>query len=104
MQITFKYFEAESWRDYFIIPLSFLKFIYSYLFFRIVQWWDIHIKKHHINGIHFGWGRREDPTPIWCPRCCWAGMRKWLVHSYQDDGTGLDIISYDECPRCGIEL
>lgn len=51
----------------------------------------------------FMWGRRESPEPIIC-RCGWAGMRRWAVHSYTDDGSAEDVEPTDECPRCGAEV
>jgi len=47
----------------------------------------------------FLWGRRESPEPIKC-ECGWAGMTRWLVHTYEGDGHG-EVDPVDECPRCG---
>jgi len=49
------------------------------------------------------WGRRESPEPVRC-ECGWAGMRRWAIHGYQDDGSGQDVEGRDECPRCGGEV
>lgn len=59
-----------------------------------------------ITHIHTGfmqcpaWGRRDSPEPVRC-ECGWAGMRRWTIHTYQDDGSGEDVEPSDECPRCG---
>jgi hypothetical protein len=50
------------------------------------------------------WGRRESPEAIRCEMCGWAGMRRWAIHGYQDDGSGQDVEPADECPRCGDEV
>ena len=50
------------------------------------------------------WGRRESPEPVRCEMCGWAGMRRWAIHGYQDDGSGQDVEPVDECPRCGDEV
>ena len=46
----------------------------------------------------FMWGRRESPEPIKC-ECGWAGMIKWLIHTYEGNGHG-EVDPVDECPRC----
>ncbi len=52
----------------------------------------------------WGWGRHDDPTPIRCHVCGWAGMTRWLYHGYADDGSGEDVEPQDYCPRCGSEV
>lgn len=50
------------------------------------------------------WGRDDSPEPLLCA-CGWGGMRRQVIHTYQDDGTGQDEVEpVDECPRCGQEI
>ncbi len=50
------------------------------------------------------WSRRDSPEPVRCDDCGWAGMRRWAIHGYTDDGSGQDVEPTDECPRCGNEV
>ena len=50
-------------------------------------------------------GRSEDWEPTYCDEGCgWAGPRRWAIHTYEDDGTGKDVVPFDECPKCGAEV
>lgn len=48
-----------------------------------------------------GGGRHTDWAPARCSECGWAGPTRWLVHDYQDDGSGEDVEPVDYCPGCG---
>jgi len=80
----------------------FLCFRYARIIMLISAHW-----RHFVLRVPFPycflWGRRESSEPIKC-ECGWAGMVKWLVHTYQDDGSGEEVEPVDECPRCGKYL
>ncbi len=60
---------------------------------RLLWAWQ---QKHRAGG-----GRHIDWAPARCSECGWAGPTRWLVHDYQDDGSGEDVEPVDRCPRCG---
>lgn len=77
-------------RVWYHVPFAYASIwtLFAYLFRRESGWW----------------GRRESPEPTRCEMCGWAGMRRWTIHGYQDDGSGQDVEPADECPRCGDEI
>ena len=97
----FHSFEPQSWRDYALIPWWLLRYAFAWVWAEAWATWKIG------KGIPAGWanlyGRWESPEPVMCPRCLWAGPRRWVIHTYQDDGVG-DVEPVDECPRCGCEM
>ena len=79
----------------------FLCYQYARLMMLVSAHW-----RHFILRIPFPycimWGRRESPIPIKC-ECGWAGMIRWLIHTYEGDDYG-EVDPVDYCPRCGIEI
>ena len=94
--------------DYLSLAYQCLKYCYAWLGWKIKRIFT----KPIVTGVDFVtgkiklkmWGRCEDPTPVVCNRCMWMGMRKWVIHGYQDDGSGEDVVGVDACPRCGYEV
>jgi hypothetical protein len=85
----------------------FLRYQYAWLItsllgnWRWITFFCYGVKTPKRRNICFMWGRHNSPEPIRCDRCGWAGMVRWLIHTYQDDGTGEDVEPVDECPKCG---
>lgn len=97
-------FEPESYRDWLLIPWWLLRLLFAWL------WWQAWPLVQLVRGrwrtksaMSYSYGRHDDPTPVMCPRCLWAGPRRWLVHTYTAVGMD-DVEPVDECPRCGQEL
>lgn len=91
--------------DYLSLPWQYPKYCYAWLVWKLKTFIKILKAKDKIQRKFASWrGRHDDPQPAVCGRCMWMGMRKWLVHGYQDDGSGEDVVAVDECPRCGYEM
>lgn len=102
----FQDFEPFSWRDYAAIPYYMVRYALAWVWYRAWGEWRYWRSKDqpYSRQWAFMWGRHDDPTPVWCARCGWAGPRRWLVHDYQSDGSGMDVEPVDECPKCGGEV
>lgn len=68
-----------------------------------VTWIALRVRRWRGVPLPMFWGRRDSPEPVRC-ECGWAGMTRWLVHDYQDDGSGQDVEPVDYCPRCGGDV
>lgn len=83
----------------------FLCYQYAHIITHLWGNWRLYTLKglHNNYGytktLCFLWGRRESPEPIRCKDCGWAGMVRWLVHTYEYDGFD-DVEPVDYCPRC----
>lgn len=84
-----KQFEPQSLIDWFLIPYWAARYLITCIVYKSAL-------------IEPGYGRRTSLEPYCCERCLWSGPVRWLVHSYQDDGSGEDVEPVDECPRCGL--
>lgn len=104
-------FEPESVCDWLLIPWWLARYAFAWCW--SIPWYgalrfNIWLSRDKPSR---GWrhfpgptGRHNQPDPVICPRCLWAGPVRWLVHTYGDDGSGMDVEPVDECPRCGKEL
>lgn len=94
-------FEPQAWQDYALIPWWILRWMFAY------AWWYLASVKKQLSGIEKRWsfmfGRHDDPSPVICSRCLWAGPRRWTIHTYHSCGID-DVEPTDECPRCGWEI
>lgn len=91
-------FEPQGWQDYALIPWWILRFLFACFWY-----WAARLtigRRLYWDGIFMGWGGDVDPTPVICPRCLWAGPRRWMIHTYHACGDD-DVEPVDECPRCG---
>ncbi len=101
-------FQAQSWRDYALIPWWMLRYGFALVVTYVWGVWRFirlrnKVERHWLKFAAFGWGRRESPEPIMCRCCLWAGMVRWTVHTYTACGED-DVEPVDECPRCGSEI
>ncbi len=98
--LKFQEFEAETWKDYAVIPFFVMKFLcaWTWTYILAVPKYIKYRNEKYRTWYIFGYGRRESPEPEICPRCLWAGMQRNLVHDYNE------FEGYDECPRCGYEV
>lgn len=113
VKARFKEFESQSWRDYALIPYWLARYAFAWVWTlawysvsRLHWWIRAHLPRLFLLTRYFlplGGGRRVDPDPIMCPRCLWARMRRWAVHSYVGWGDG-EVEACDYCPRCGGEV
>ena len=98
---TFREFEPESWRDYWIVPASLLKWSWAWIFWRFIL---VLTRVFHHYPLARVWtgvspnSRWSSPEPTICPRCLWAGQRRQCVHGYTE------WEAEDECPRCGKDI
>ena len=92
--------EMETWLDWALLPWWALRWAFAWC------WWKAWSFVRWLQGcwVPYMYGRYDDPAPIVCERCLWAGPRRWAVHAYHDDGTAEDVEPVDECPRCGAEV
>lgn len=94
-------FEPQGWQDYALIPWWALRWLFAYV------WWYLASTKKQLAGIEKRWSfmfsRHDDPMPIICPRCLWAGPRRWATHTYHGVFDS-EVEAADECPRCGWEI
>lgn len=101
IKIRFRNFQPQDWTDYALIPYWLLRYWAAWVWWQIATWVNV------LRGIDRRWammfGRHDDPAPVMCDRCLWAGPRCWLVHTYRGVGEG-DVEAVDECPRCGGEV
>jgi len=98
-----QHFEPTGPADYALVPYYLLRLLYAWVAMWVLGYWR-HLRDPELPlAWALMWGRREDPSPVICWRCLWAGMRRWTVHTYYDDHNG-DVEPVDECPRCGLEI
>lgn len=99
--LTGRRVEIDDWRDWTLLPWWLLRYAFAWSWLKLAVLRDR--LKGRPNHLLAWYGRHDDPTPIMCPRCLWAGPRRWLVHTYC--GVGVDDVEpVDECPRCGLEI
>jgi hypothetical protein len=103
--LTFHEFEAEHWTEYAVIPWYLLRWMFALIW--TVIWGNWRAIRNRGEDFYpawaFAWGRHDSPEPVVCPRCLWAGPRRWLYHGYGSCGDD-DVEPVDECPKCGAEL
>lgn len=104
--LTLKEFEAETAIDYLLVPYYLLRWLFAYVCTILWGYWRI-VRRRPKDGLDLAfcmmWGRHDSPEPTICPRCLWAGMRRWCWHGYESDGVG-DVEPVDDCPRCGNSI
>jgi hypothetical protein len=97
---TFREFEAESWRDYALIPIWLARWTWAYLFSRLIIAMQRACRGPLVRlWIHWSTNSRwSSVTPVICPRCLWAGQRRQCDHGYNE------YEAEDNCPRCGRDI
>jgi hypothetical protein len=108
--LTLKEFEAQDIWDWIAIPYYLLRFFFAWIWttpwvwgLRFNLWWRWRTGKMMFSFLPIVGGRWDDPFPVICNRCMWAGMTRWLSHGYADCGDG-DVEAEDECPKCGNQI
>lgn len=91
--------EIYDWREWLLLPWWLLRYGTAWVKFKVLVQWD-KVRKRPFPGLR---GRHDDPSPVMCPRCLWAGAYSQLLHTYSAV-LGYDVEPVDECPRCGEEL
>ena len=111
----FPEYSPNSAFEYRYLPLDALRWCFAWAWTQV--WYPVnhlhywireHLPRLFLLTRYFlplGGGRREDPDPVYCGRCLWAGPTRWLIHTYTggwDEDS--DVEAVDECPRCGMEV
>ncbi len=102
-------FEPQMWRDWALIPYWIARFVFAwcwaesrYPLWRFHSW--LTVQFNFRTRLLPSWGGRHvDVDPVACPRCLWAGPRRWVTHTYTSIDE-YDVEAVDECPRCGMEI
>jgi hypothetical protein len=99
-EINWSEFEPQGIVDWLLLPWWWLRYTRAWLRYRLLLW----LTYATDDGVKYVvMSRHNDPRPIICPRCRWAGAVAELGHDYQPDGYG-DVEGVSECPRCGLDL
>ncbi|MCL5999216.1 MAG: hypothetical protein M1546_24600 [Chloroflexi bacterium] len=96
-----RHFEPQGMGDWLLIPWWLLRYGLAWLVWQAMTLWRL--AHGEPRAWAWMWGRHDDPEPVLCERCLWAGPRAWTIHAYHACGDD-DVEPVDECPRCGADI